>query len=103
MRGVKDDGLTPSVSEGTAVVTNRYRTDKTAVPHHGASSYTLLHNKLTLQGGHKQMTMIDLTAADFNDARNYAIDVKQNRLKKTKFALPEAVSLLKGLDIVLRE
>ena len=45
----------------------------------------------------------DLTKADFNDASNYAIDVKQNWLKKTKFALPEAVSLLKGLDIVLRE
>ena len=45
----------------------------------------------------------DLTKANFNDARNYAIDVKQNRLRKTKFALPEAVSLLKGLDIVLRE
>jgi fluoroquinolone resistance protein len=45
----------------------------------------------------------DLSKADFNDAVNYAIDVKQNWLKKTKFALPEAVSLLKGLDIVLRE
>jgi len=45
----------------------------------------------------------DLTKADFNDAANYAIDVKQNWLKKTKFALPEAVALLKGLDIVLRE
>ncbi|MCB8982792.1 MAG: pentapeptide repeat-containing protein [Ardenticatenaceae bacterium] len=45
----------------------------------------------------------DLTGADFNDATHYAIDVKQNWLKKTKFALPEAVALLKGLDIVLRE
>jgi fluoroquinolone resistance protein len=45
----------------------------------------------------------DLSKANFNDASNYAIDIKLNRLKKTKFALPEAVSLLKGLDIVLRE
>ncbi len=45
----------------------------------------------------------DLTQADFNDSVQYAIDVKQNWLKKTKFALPEAVALLKGLDIVLRE
>ncbi len=45
----------------------------------------------------------DLTKANFNDACNYAIDIKQNKLKKTKFALPEAVSLLKGLDIVVRE
>jgi uncharacterized protein YjbI with pentapeptide repeats len=45
----------------------------------------------------------DLTKANFNDATNYAIDINQNWLKKTKFALPEAVSLLKGLNIVLRE
>lgn len=45
----------------------------------------------------------NLTKANFNDARNYAIDINQNWLKKTKFALPEAVSLLAGLDIVLRE
>ena len=45
----------------------------------------------------------DLTKADFNDATNYAIDIKLNWLKKTKFALPEAVSLLKGLDIIVHE
>lgn len=45
----------------------------------------------------------DLTKADFNNAANYAIDIKQNWLKKTKFSLPEAVALLKGLDIILRE
>ena len=45
----------------------------------------------------------DLTKANFNDARNYAIDINLNKLKKTKFALPEAVSLLKGLDIIVRE
>ncbi len=45
----------------------------------------------------------DLSQADFNGAVNYAIDVQQNRLKKTKFALPEAVALLKGLDIILKE
>jgi len=45
----------------------------------------------------------DLTKANFNDATNYAIDINQNWLKKTKFALPEAVSLLKGLDIILRK
>jgi uncharacterized protein YjbI with pentapeptide repeats len=45
----------------------------------------------------------DLTKANFNDARNYTIDINQNKLKKTKFALPEAVSLLAGLDIIVRE
>ncbi len=45
----------------------------------------------------------DLTKADFTGATNYAIDVTRNHLKKTKFALPEAVALLRGLDIVLQE
>ena len=44
----------------------------------------------------------DLSKANFNDATNYAIDINLNKLKKTKFALPDAVALLAGLDIVLR-
>ena len=43
----------------------------------------------------------DLTEADFTGATNYAIDATLNKLKKTKFALPEAVSLLRSLDIIL--
>ena len=45
----------------------------------------------------------DLTEADFVGARNYAISPSLNVLKKTSFSLPEAVSLLYGLDIVLSE
>ncbi len=45
----------------------------------------------------------DLTEADFNDAQNYAINANANVLKKTRFALPEAMSLLRSLDIVLTE
>jgi len=45
----------------------------------------------------------DLTEADFNDAKNYAINANDNILKKTRFALPEAMSLLRSLDIVLAE
>lgn len=45
----------------------------------------------------------DLTGADFTGAINYAISPNVNTLKKTKFSLPEAVSLLRGLDIVLVE
>lgn len=45
----------------------------------------------------------DLAKADFIGATNYAIDVTRNHLKKTKFALPEAVALLRGLDIILQE
>ncbi len=43
----------------------------------------------------------DLTMADFRGAKNYSIDVKNNTLKKTHFALPEVLSLLNSLDILL--
>jgi len=45
----------------------------------------------------------DLTQADLSRARNYRIDPSQNVVKKAKFSLPEAMSLLYGLDIVLVE
>ncbi|WP_119065537.1 pentapeptide repeat-containing protein [Aggregatilinea lenta] len=43
----------------------------------------------------------DLTEADFTGASGYAISATLNTLKKTKFSLPEAISLLYSLDIVL--
>lgn len=43
----------------------------------------------------------DLSGADFRDATNYAIDPSANKIKKGKFSLPEAFSLLKGFDITL--
>jgi len=45
----------------------------------------------------------NLTKADFSQAFNYGIDVNFNTIKKAKFSLPEAASLLKSLDIVLEE
>ena len=45
----------------------------------------------------------DLTEADFTGATNYAIAPSLNVLRKTRFALPEAMALLYGLDIVLVE
>ena len=45
----------------------------------------------------------NLTHADFRGARNYEIAAHLNTLKKTKFSLPEAMSLLYGLDIILEE
>jgi uncharacterized protein YjbI with pentapeptide repeats len=45
----------------------------------------------------------DLTEADLTGATNYAIAPNRNVLKKTKFSLPEAVSLLYGLDIILTD
>ncbi|MDD4318885.1 MAG: pentapeptide repeat-containing protein [Candidatus Peribacteraceae bacterium] len=43
----------------------------------------------------------NLTEANFKRAFHYAIDFRSNILKKTVFSLPEAVSLLHSLDIVL--
>ena len=43
----------------------------------------------------------DLTKADFTHAKNYNINANLNILKGTKFSLPEAMSLLHSLDIVL--
>jgi fluoroquinolone resistance protein len=43
----------------------------------------------------------NLSKADFRQAKNYLIDPTNNILKKTQFSLPEAISLLHGLDIIL--
>lgn len=45
----------------------------------------------------------NLTGADFRGATDYLIDPTLNTLKKTKFSLPEAMSLLYSLDIVLND
>ena len=45
----------------------------------------------------------NLTKADLSGARNYHITPGQNVLKQAKFSLPEAMSLLYSLDIVLTE
>ncbi|MFN2273048.1 MAG: pentapeptide repeat-containing protein [Anaerolineae bacterium] len=45
----------------------------------------------------------NLSEADLSGARNYQIAPGQNELRGAKFSLPEAMSLLYGLDIVLVE
>jgi len=45
----------------------------------------------------------NLTKANFEGATNYSIDLMTSKVTKAKFALPEALSLLYGLDIVLVE
>ena len=45
----------------------------------------------------------NLTETNFNGAVNYAISSLANTLKKTRFSLPEAISLLYNLDIVLED
>jgi uncharacterized protein YjbI with pentapeptide repeats len=43
----------------------------------------------------------NLSGVDLTHATNYIIDVKNNTLKKTRFSLPEALSLLSNLDIIV--
>ena len=43
----------------------------------------------------------DLSFANFKEAKNYSIDLRHNKVKKTKFNLPEALSLLNSFDIIL--
>ncbi len=45
----------------------------------------------------------DLTEADLSRARNYHIDPARNVLRQARFSLPEAMSLLYSMDIVLVE
>jgi fluoroquinolone resistance protein len=45
----------------------------------------------------------NLAEADLSRARNYRIDPAQNVLRQAKFSLPEAMSLLYSMDIVLVE
>lgn len=43
----------------------------------------------------------DLSKADFRGAKNYFISTESNKIKKAKFSMPEAVSLLGNLDIMI--
>ncbi|OGO35409.1 MAG: hypothetical protein A2147_03710 [Chloroflexi bacterium RBG_16_57_8] len=43
----------------------------------------------------------DLSRADFRRAKSYCIDVKNNVIKNARFSLPEVLSLLDGLNIVI--
>ena len=45
----------------------------------------------------------NLSEANLSQARNYLIDPGLNELKKTKFSLPEAMSLLYNMDIILTD
>lgn len=49
-----------------------------------------------------RFSQADLSHADFTTSRNYYVNAGENTLHKTRFSLPEAVSLLGNLDIVLK-
>jgi uncharacterized protein YjbI with pentapeptide repeats len=53
--------------------------------------------------GGSRFNHTNLTEADLRGALNYAISPSDNTLKKTRFSLPEAMSLLHALDIVLTD
>ena len=42
-----------------------------------------------------------LTKANFTGAKNYSIDARNNTIRKAKFSLPEALSLLDCFDVVI--
>ena len=62
-----------------------------------------------LQGSNFQKTDLEnsifnktnLTKVDLRGAKNYFIDVKNNTITKAQFSLPEALSLLQGLNIMI--
>jgi uncharacterized protein YjbI with pentapeptide repeats len=41
----------------------------------------------------------NLSRADLRRARNYAIDPRANTVKKARFSLPEALTLLRGFEV----
>lgn len=41
----------------------------------------------------------DLSLTNFVDAKNYGININANKIKKTKFSLPDAMNLLNDFDI----
>lgn len=43
----------------------------------------------------------NLTKANFKGAKNYFIDARYNTIKKARFSLPEALTLLSSLDVVI--
>lgn len=43
----------------------------------------------------------NMERADMREALNYVIDPRVNKVKGARFSLPEAVALLRGLDIVV--
>lgn len=43
----------------------------------------------------------DLSFTNFKEAKNYAFDVRENKIKKTICALPEALAMLNYFDLVL--
>ena len=43
----------------------------------------------------------NLSKADFRRAKNYSIKATANKIEKARFSMPEAISLLYGLNIIL--
>jgi uncharacterized protein YjbI with pentapeptide repeats len=54
----------------------------------------------SLQGTVFENTILE--KAIFTDARNYAINPLKNNIKKARFSMPEAISLIESLGIIIR-
>lgn len=50
---------------------------------------------------HARFFNTDLTGADFSRAKNYHIDIRNNKVKNATFTLPEALQLLSSLEITI--
>jgi uncharacterized protein YjbI with pentapeptide repeats len=50
-----------------------------------------------------RFTGANLSGANFAGARNYRIDTRETKIARARFALPEAITLLRDLDIVLED
>lgn len=67
----------------------------------GANLTKAIFRRTDLEG--TRFVNCDLPETDFSGAVNYTIDAGQNKLHKTRFTLPEAITLLHALDIILED
>lgn len=66
-----------------------------------SKAYLTLDNCTFTDFSKSRFLHTNLTEADFTGATHYSINANLNVLKRTKFSLPEAMSLLSSSDIIL--
>ncbi|MEQ8155382.1 MAG: pentapeptide repeat-containing protein [Clostridiaceae bacterium] len=48
-----------------------------------------------------QFTQCNMTKADFRGATGYVIDIQSNKLKKARFSLPDVLTLLDSIEVLI--
>ena len=48
-----------------------------------------------------QFAKTNLAKADFRGAKNYFLDIRHSNIKKARLSMPEALSLLTSLDVII--